>query len=77
MLTVEPLLGSGWIHEIKYDGFRTLIRIVGKDVLAFTRSGLDWSNKYQRVIDACRKLRCHLKAFRIFGILALRLANWT
>ena len=30
----------------------------GKDVRAFTRSGLDWSDKYQRVIETCQKLRC-------------------
>jgi DNA ligase D-like protein (predicted ligase) len=58
VLSSEPPTGEGWIHEIKHDGFRTLIRMAGKDVRAFTRSGLDWSDKYQRVIDACRKLRC-------------------
>jgi bifunctional non-homologous end joining protein LigD len=58
VLSAEPPAGAGWIHEIKHDGFRTLIGIAGKDARAFTRSGLDWSDKYQRVIDACRKLRC-------------------
>jgi bifunctional non-homologous end joining protein LigD len=58
VLSAEPPSGPGWIHEIKHDGFRTLIRIAGKDVRAFTRSGLDWSDKYQRVIESCRKLRC-------------------
>ena len=53
ILSPEPPTGSGWIHEIKHDGFRTLIRVAGKDVRAFTRSGLDWS-------DACRKLRSAL-----------------
>jgi bifunctional non-homologous end joining protein LigD len=56
VLSPEPPTGVGWIHEIKHDGFRTLIRIAGKDVRAFTRSGLDWSDKYARVIDSCRKL---------------------
>src|SRR5215216_3934649 len=58
VLSREPPTGSGWIHEIKHDGFRTLIRIVGKDVRAFTRSGLDWSDKYRPVVAACRKLGC-------------------
>jgi ATP-dependent DNA ligase len=58
VLSAKPPMGAGWIHEIKHDGFRTLIRLAGKDVRAFTRSGLDWSDKYQRVIEACRKLRC-------------------
>src|SRR4051812_11102593 len=58
VLSAEPPTGTGWIHEIKHDGFRTLIGIAGKDVRAFPRSGLDWSDKYQRAIQACRKLRC-------------------
>src|SRR5215208_5279679 len=58
VLSAEPPTGSGWLHEIKHDGFRTLISISGKHARAFTRSGLDWSDKYQRVIEACRKLRC-------------------
>jgi bifunctional non-homologous end joining protein LigD len=58
MLSAEPPTGPGWIHEIKHDGFRTLISIAGKGARAFTRSGLDWTDKYSRVIQACRKLRC-------------------
>src|SRR5687768_3829032 len=58
VLSQEPPTGPGWIHEIKHDGFRTLIRVAGKDVRAFTRSGLDWSDKYRRVIEASSKLRC-------------------
>src|SRR5829696_3943547 len=58
VLSAEPPTGSGWIHEIKHDGFRTLLRFDRGQAQAFTRSGLDWSDKYQRVIEACRKLRC-------------------
>ena len=58
VLSDKPPTGSGWIHEIKHDGFRTLIGISDRDARAFTRSGLDWSDKYQRMMQACRKLRC-------------------
>jgi hypothetical protein len=33
VLSAEPPTGSGWIHEIKHDGFRTLVGIIGKDAL--------------------------------------------
>ena len=59
MFSAEPPSGSGWIPEIKHDGFRTLISIAGKDARAFTRSGLDWSGKYQRVISAIPLLSRH------------------
>jgi bifunctional non-homologous end joining protein LigD len=49
VLSPEPPTGSGWIHEIKHDGFRTLIRIAGKEVRAFTRSGLDRSDSLDSV----------------------------
>src|SRR5687767_13686569 len=58
ILSHEPPTGTGWIHEIKHDGFRTMLRIEGKDVRAFTRNGYDWSDKYQRIIEACGKLNC-------------------
>jgi bifunctional non-homologous end joining protein LigD len=57
VLSAEPPEGDGWLHEIKHDGFRTLIRIDRGDVRAFTRGGHDWSDKYGRVIEACRKLK--------------------
>ena len=56
ILSQEPPTGTGWIHEIKHDGFRTMLRIEGKHVRAFTRNGNDWSDKYRRIIEACGNL---------------------
>jgi bifunctional non-homologous end joining protein LigD len=58
VLSAQPVTGSGWIHELKYDGYRTLLRLDRGQAQAFSRSGYDWTDKYQRVIEACRKLRC-------------------
>src|SRR5688572_1781830 len=58
ILSAEPPDGDGWIHEIKHDAFRTLLRIDRGDIRAFTRGGHDWSDKYSRVIQACGKLKC-------------------
>jgi bifunctional non-homologous end joining protein LigD len=55
---LEPPSGEGWIHEIKYDGYRTLIVIDRGQVRAFTRNGNDWTRAYRRVVDACGKLAC-------------------
>jgi bifunctional non-homologous end joining protein LigD len=48
--------GRDWIHEVKYDGYRCLIAANRADVRAFTRSGLDWSEKFASVVEAFRKL---------------------
>src|SRR5690242_1663911 len=57
-LVPEPPAGDGWIHEIKYDGYRTLIVIDQGRVRAFSRPGRDWTGAYCRVVDACGKLGC-------------------
>jgi hypothetical protein len=35
ILSAEPPECDGWIHEIKHDGFRTLLRIDRGDIRAF------------------------------------------
>ncbi len=53
----EPPSGAGWIHEIKYDGYRTLIVIDQGKVRAYSRRGRNWTGPYRRVVDACAKFR--------------------
>ncbi len=48
--------GSAWLHEIKYDGYRTLVAGDGKAAKVFTRSGLDWSDKFGGIADAVAAL---------------------
>lgn len=44
--------GSGWLHEVKYDGYRCLLSIGGGKAKVFTRSGLDWSGKFSEIVAA-------------------------
>jgi ATP dependent DNA ligase domain len=46
------------IHEIKHDGYRTLIVIDRCEVRAFTRNGNDWTGAFRRVVEACARLAC-------------------
>ncbi len=50
--------GSGWIHEMKYDGYRCLISIGGGDARVYTRSGLDWTDKFPEIAEAARAIEC-------------------
>ncbi len=48
-LVDSPPLGDRWIHEIKFDGYRTICQLrngMKTEARFFTRSGLDWSTKY-------------------------------
>jgi ATP-dependent DNA ligase len=57
-LVPEPPSGEGWIHEIKHDGYRTLIVIDRGKVKALSRHGRDWTGRYRRVVEAAGKLPC-------------------
>lgn len=50
--------GSGWVHEIKYDGYRTLAFIEAGEVRMITRNGLDWTNRYGALARAFKQLAC-------------------
>jgi ATP-dependent DNA ligase len=53
-LSDEAPAGSDWLHEIKYDGYRVHARIDGDNIQLLTRTGLDWSLRYKRTIEALR-----------------------
>lgn len=38
--------GNNWFHEIKFDGYRALVAAAGERVVVYTRSGLDWTDKF-------------------------------
>jgi ATP-dependent DNA ligase len=62
---LEPPSGAGWVHEIKHDGYRLLVRRDGDRVRLFTRRGYDWTKKYPWIVEAARKLK--IRSFLIDG----------
>jgi len=48
--------GSGWLHEVKYDGYRALIHVAGGRARVMTRSGLDWTEKFPGIAAAAAEL---------------------
>ncbi|HVY87825.1 MAG TPA: DNA ligase D, partial [Hyphomonadaceae bacterium] len=51
-LLEKPPSGSGWAHEIKFDGYRMQLRTVGGKASLRTRKGLDWSEKFPEIVAA-------------------------
>ncbi len=41
--------GSGWGHEIKFDGYRMQMRVVEGAVTLKTRNGLDWTGRFPEI----------------------------
>jgi bifunctional non-homologous end joining protein LigD len=55
-LTKSPPAGSGWIYEIKFDGYRILARKRAGEVRLFTRKGNDWTDKLPGLVGELAKL---------------------
>lgn len=48
--------GNGWLHEMKYDGYRALVAIGKGGPRVYTRSGLDWTDKFASIAEAAASL---------------------
>lgn len=48
--------GQDWLFEVKYDGYRCLASITGDNVRLFTRSGLDWTDKFGALVEPFQNL---------------------
>ena len=51
--------GNRWLHEMKYDGYRLEVAVGGGDARAYTRSGLDWSEKFAGIVEDATLLKVH------------------
>jgi bifunctional non-homologous end joining protein LigD len=49
--------GLDWVHEIKHDGYRLVVRRDGGAGRLFTRRGHDWTERYPASAAAVGKLR--------------------
>ena len=61
----RPPSGSLWVHEIKHDGYRLMVRRDGLQVRCFTKGGHDWADRFPAIVDAA--LRIKASAFLIDG----------
>jgi bifunctional non-homologous end joining protein LigD len=64
-LAHKPPSGPDWVHEIKHDGYRLIVRRDGKAVRLFTRRGYDWPDRYPAIAATAAKLRA--KSFTLDG----------
>jgi bifunctional non-homologous end joining protein LigD len=52
----RPPSGTGWLHEIKFDGYRIQMRVLDGEATLKTRKGLDWTSKYPAIARAAVNL---------------------
>lgn len=52
----RPPSAEGWVHEIKFDGYRMQMRIEDGEVSLKTRKALDWTHKFSAIARAASSL---------------------
>ena len=55
--TLKPPSGPGWLHEIKHDGFRMMIRRDPAGVRVITRNGFDWTRRFPLMLEAADAIK--------------------
>ena len=52
----RPPDAKGWLHEIKFDGYRIQIRVANGAASLRTRKGLDWTKRFSRIANSAQDL---------------------
>jgi bifunctional non-homologous end joining protein LigD len=61
----KPPSGPDWVHEVKHDGYRLIVRRDGEMVRLFTRRGYNWTERYPAIASAATKIRA--RSFTLDG----------
>lgn len=57
-LVDTPPPGDGWLHEVKFDGYRTQLHVDAGTAKSFSKGGHNWTSKYPQIVAAAAQLRC-------------------
>lgn len=55
-LSERAPVGREWLYEIKADGYRAQVHLRDDRVTVYSRRGLDWTQQFQAIADAAKKL---------------------
>jgi ATP-dependent DNA ligase len=65
----QPVLaspsGPDWVHEIKHDGYRMIVRRDGPTVRLYSRNAYDWTARLAAIASAAERIKA--KSFTIDG----------
>jgi len=61
----KPTSGPDWVHEIKHDGYRLIVRRDGPIVRLYTRTAYDWTARLPAIAAAAGRIKA--KSFTIDG----------
>jgi bifunctional non-homologous end joining protein LigD len=61
----KPPVGTDWVHEIKHDGYRIIVRRDGPTVRLYSRNAYDWTVRLAAIAGAAELIKA--KSFTIDG----------
>jgi ATP-dependent DNA ligase len=53
----KPPSGADWVHEIKHDGCRLIVRRDGPAVRLYSRNAIDWTARLAAIAAAARRIK--------------------
>jgi bifunctional non-homologous end joining protein LigD len=53
----QPPSGADWVHEIKHDGYRLIVRRDGAAVRLYTRNAYDWTARLPAIAAAVERIK--------------------
>jgi bifunctional non-homologous end joining protein LigD len=59
----KPPSGADWVHEIKHDGYRLIVRREGPVVRIYSRNASDWTARLAAIAAAAEQIKA--KSFTI------------
>ena len=65
VLAPRPPSGADWVHEIKHDGYRLIVRRDGPTVRLYTRNAYDWTARLPAIAAAAARIKA--KSFTVDG----------
>jgi bifunctional non-homologous end joining protein LigD len=65
VLASRPPSGPEWVHEIKHDGYRMIVRRDGPSVRLYSRNAYDWTARLATIATAAEQIKA--KSFTIDG----------
>jgi ATP-dependent DNA ligase len=65
VLAWKPPTGADWVHEIKHDGYRMIVRRDGPAVRLYSRNAYDWTVRLALIAAAAERIKA--KSFTIDG----------
>jgi hypothetical protein len=59
VMASRPPSGPNWVHEIKHDGYRRIVRRDGPAVRPYTRNAYDWTVRLPAIAAAAQRIKAN------------------